>query len=109
MTEQWLLSEINKLIQNRKRVVLLDPIGRCNFVLSILKEKEINILQTDSSLQERWKQEKEELLLRHRAETVLKTSQWCFMLPDPPPQENQSCLFDYCFTPGFLYLSHSQD
>ncbi len=107
MTEQWLLSEINKLIQNRKRVVLLDPIGRCNFVLSILKEKEINIVQTDSSLQERWKQEKEELLLRHQAETVFKDKPVVFYVTRP--QEKLSFLFDYCFTHRCLDLSHPQD
>jgi len=35
MTDRWLLLEIKKLMQNRKRVVLLDPIGHCTCCIII--------------------------------------------------------------------------
>ncbi len=53
MTEQWLIQDIKKLMQHRNRVVLLDPGGQCDFVLSILHQNQIDVLQTDSTLLER--------------------------------------------------------
>jgi len=72
MTEKWLIEDINKLVQHRNRVVLLDPTGQCNFILPILQTNEIDIIQTNGSIVEQWQQEKEELMLRHEAETTFK-------------------------------------
>lgn len=107
MTEQWLIQDINKLMQHRNRVVLLDPSGQCSFVLPILQQKKINILQTDHSISAEWQQEKEELFLRHEAETTYKDKPLVFYVTRP--QEKLSFLFDYCFTHGCLDLSHPQD
>ena len=107
MTEQWLLQDINRLLQHRQRVVLYDPTGQCGFMLPILQQNQITILKTDSSVSEKWQQEKEELLLRHEAETVYKERPVVFYVTRQ--QDKLSFLFDYCFTHGCLDLSHPQD
>ena len=107
MTEQWILQDIKKLIQHRNRVVVLDPTGQCNFVLPILEQNKISILQTDHSISEQWQQEKEELMLRVDAETTYKNKPLVFYVTRP--QNKLSFLFDYCFTHGCLDLSHPQD
>ena len=107
MTEQWLIQDIKKLLQHRNRLVLLDPTGQCNFVMSILQKQNINILQTDSSINEKWQQEKEELFIRQEAETKYKDKSVVFYVTRQ--QEKLSFLFDYCFTHGCLNLSHPQD
>ncbi len=107
MTEQWLINDIRKLLQHRNRVVILDPSGQCNFVLPILQQNNINVIQTDNSITERWKQEKEELLLRHEAETIYKDKPLVFYVNRA--QDKLSFLFDYCFTHGCLNLSQPQD
>jgi hypothetical protein len=107
MTEQWLIQDIKKLLQHRNRVVLLDPTGQCSFVLPILQQNHINVIQTDSSITEQWQQEKEELMLRHEAETTFKDGLVVFYVTRP--QDKLSFLFDYCFTHGCLDLSHPQD
>ena len=96
MTEQWLIQDIKKLMQQRNRVVLLDPTEQCNFVLPILQKNGINIIQTDSTINEKWQQEKEELFLRHEAETVFKDKPVVFYVTRQ--QDKLSFLFDYCFT-----------
>lgn len=107
MTEQWLIQDINKLMQHRNRVVLLDPLGQCSFVLPILQQNKIAVLKTDSNLSEQWQQMKEELLLRFEAETQYKEKPVVFLITRP--LEKVSFLFDYCFTHGCLDLSHPQD
>jgi hypothetical protein len=107
MTEQWLIQDIKKLLQHRNRVVLLDPTGQCSFALPILQQNHINIIQTDNSITEQWQQEKEELMLRHEAETTFKDRQVVFYVTRQ--QDKLSFLFDYCFTHGCLDLSHPQD
>ncbi|HMF72272.1 MAG TPA: hypothetical protein VK616_12420, partial [Flavitalea sp.] len=107
MTEQWLIQDINKLMQHRNRVVLLDPTGQCSFVLPILQQNHINVLQTDNTIVERWQQEKEELMLRHEAETAFTDKPLVFYVTRP--QDKLSFLFDYCFTHGSLDLSHPQE
>jgi len=107
MTEQWLIQDIKKLLQHRNRVVLLDPTGQCNFVLPILQQNHINVIQTDYSITERWQQEKEELMLRHEAETIHKDKPLVFYVTRQ--QGKLSFLFDYCFTHGCFDLSHPQD
>jgi hypothetical protein len=107
MTEQWLIQDIKKLLQHRNRVVLLDPTGQCSFVLPILQQNHISTIQTDSSITERWQQEKEELMLRYAAETTFKDGSVVFYVTRP--QDKLSFLFDYCFTHGCLDLTHPQD
>ncbi|MBK7967310.1 MAG: hypothetical protein IPK10_19890 [Bacteroidetes bacterium] len=58
-------------MQHRNLVVLLDPTDQCGFTLPILQQNHINVIQTDNSITEQWQQEKEELMLRHEAETTL--------------------------------------
>ena len=106
MTEQWLLQDINKLIQHRNRVVVLDPTGQCSFVVDLL-QKQYQIIQTDSAITEQWQQQKEELLLRCDAETTYADTPVIFYVTRP--QEKLSFLFDYCFTHGCLDLSHPQE
>ncbi len=107
MTEQWLIQDIKKLMQHRNRVVLLDPTGQCSFVLPILQQNQITVLQTDNTFSEQWQQVKEELLLRHEAETAYKEKPVVFYVTRP--QDKLSFLFDFCFTHGCLDLSHPQD
>ncbi|HRO46470.1 PglZ domain-containing protein [Agriterribacter sp.] len=107
MTEQWLIQDIKKLLQHRNRVVLLDPTGQCSFALPILQQNHINTIQTDNNITEQWQQEKEELMLRHEAETTFKEKPLVFYVTRP--QDKLSFLFDYCFTHGCLDLSHPQD
>lgn len=107
MTEQWLIQDIKKLLQHRNRVVILDPSGQCNFILPILQENHFNILQSNNTTIESWQIEKEELMLRHEAETTFKDKPLVFYITRP--QEKLSFLFDYCFTHGSLDLGHPQD
>jgi len=107
MTEQWLIQDIIKLIEYRNRVVLIDPLGQCNFVLPILQQNQFSVLQTDSHIMEPWQQEKEELMLRHDAETTHKGKPLIFYVTRQ--QDKLSFLFDYCFTHGCLDLSHPHD
>ncbi|MBK0380056.1 PglZ domain-containing protein [Mucilaginibacter segetis] len=107
MTEQWLMQDINSLIQHRDRVVLLDTTAQCGFVLPILQQNHINVLQTNVSVSEQWQQEKEELLIRYEGETTYKNKPLVFYVTRP--QDKLSFLFDYCFTHGCLDLSNPQD
>jgi len=107
MTEQWLIQDIEKLLQHRNRVVLLDPTGLCSFVVPILEKHEINVIQTNNSINEQWQQEKEELILRHEAEITFKDQPLVFYVSRQ--QDKLSFLFDYCFTHGCLDLSRPQD
>lgn len=107
MTEQWLIQDIKKLLQHRNRIVVLDPTGQCSFILPILQQNQINAVQTDGTINESWKREKEELMLRHEAETAYKNKPLVFYVTRE--QDKLSFLFDYCFTHGCLDLSHPQD
>jgi len=107
MTEQWFIHDIKKLMQHRNRIVLLDPTGQCSFVLPILQQNHIDVLQTDNGIHEQWRQEKEELMLRHKAETTYINKPVVFYVTRQ--QDKLSFLFDYCFTHGCLDLSHPQD
>lgn len=107
MTEQWLNQDISKLMQHRNKVVLLDPTNQCGFVLPILQQSDMSILQTDPTITEQWQQEKEELMLRHEGEITYKDKPLVYFVTRS--QEKLSFLFDYCFTHGCLDLSHPQD
>ena len=107
MTEQWLIQDIKRLLQHRNRIVIYDPTGQCSFVLPLLQQNQITTLETDPAIKEKWQQEKEELFLRHEAETVYKKQPVVFYVTRP--QEKLSFLFDYCFTHGCLDLSYPQE
>jgi hypothetical protein len=107
MTEQWLIQDIKKLMQHRNRVVVLDPTGQCGFILPILQQNQITILQTDNAISEHWQQVKEELMVRHEAETTYKEKPVVSYVTRP--QDKLSFLYDYCFTHGCLDFSHPQD
>ena len=107
MTEKWFLEDINKLISLRNRVVLLDSTNQYGFMLHILEDNHFKILRTDSTITQKWQQEREELFLRHEAETTYKNAPVVFYVTRP--QTQLSFLFDYCFTHGCLDLSHPQD
>jgi hypothetical protein len=107
MTEQWLIQDIKQLMQYRNRVVLLDPSGKCSFLLAILQQYPFVVLQTDSTKTEPWQMEQEELLMRHEAETLYRVQAVVFFVNRQ--QEKLSFLFDYCHTHGCLDLQHPQE
>ena len=107
MTEQWLLQDINRLLEHRNRVVFYDPTRQCGFMLALLQQNQFILLKTDPSITEKWQQEREELLLRHEAEMIYKEQAVVFYVTRP--KDKLSFLFDYCFTHGCLDLSHPQD
>lgn len=104
MTEIWFLEDIDRLIKSRKRVVILDPSGSCEFLLRVLAVNKYEVLKTDKSLKEKWEMVKEELFLRYSAETKLKNKNVIFYVTRK--QEDLSFLFDYCFTHGSLDLTN---
>jgi hypothetical protein len=107
MTEQWLLQDIDTRMQHRNRVVLLDPTGECGFALPIIKKRGYAVLEVDGELKESWKQVREELFLRHEAETVYQGKPVVFYVNRP--QEKLSFLYDYCFTHGLVDMTYLQD
>ncbi len=104
MIDKWFLEDMEHLINKRNRAVILDPEAQCRFLLPLLESKGYTILKTDSSLIEEWQTVKEELFLRHKAETVHKDDHVIFYVTRE--QDKLSFLFDYCFTHGCLDLSN---
>ena len=104
MTDTWFLQDIEKQIQHRNRVVILDPKGKCGFLLPLLDNKGYHVLKTDSQFTESWQTVKEELLFRYEAETRFKDEPVIFYVTRE--QDKLSFLFDYCFTHGCLDLSN---
>ena len=104
MIDKWFLEDIDHIIKNRKRVVILDPKSQCGFLLPLLESKGYTLLKTDRNLNEQWQTVKEELFLRHDAETKHKEDNVVFYVARE--QDKLSFLFDYCFTHGCLDLSN---
>ncbi|RZJ90414.1 MAG: hypothetical protein EOO20_08235 [Chryseobacterium sp.] len=104
MIDQWLESDLEKQIKNRKRVVLLDPANQFNYLIKGVEQKGYVLLSTDDSLQEDWQTVKEELFLRYEAEQKHKAEIVVFYVTRP--QKDLSFLFDYCFTHGLIDLSN---
>lgn len=104
MTDHWFIQEIEHKLKSRKRVVIIDPKGQCGFLLSTLDSKNYQIIRTDASLTEHWQTVKEELYLRHEAETTFKDQPVVFYVTRD--QDKLTFLFDYCFTHGCLDLSN---
>lgn len=103
MTDNWFIQDIEHHLKHRKRVVILDPTGQCSFLLPLLDAKGRAVIKTDSALTEQWQTVKEELLLRHLAETKHKDDEVVFYITRE--QNKLSFLFDYCFTHGIVDLS----
>lgn len=103
MTDIWFKQDIEKQLQHRNRVVILDPREECAFLLPLLDNKGYHVLKTDSKKKERWETVKEELLLRHEAESKYKNESVIFYVTRE--MDKLSFLFDYCFTHGCLDLS----
>lgn len=104
MTDQWFLQDIRHLVAKRNRVVILDPMAKCEFLLPLLNGEACEVLKTDSRLIEQWQSAQEELLLRYQAETKHKDKAVVFYTTRP--SEKLSFLFDYCHTHGCLDLSN---
>lgn len=104
MIDKWFLEDIGHLIKKRKRVVILDPKAQCGFLLPLFETKDYILLKTESSLTEQWQTVKEELFMRHEAETEHKEDNVVFYVTRG--QDKISFLFDYCFTHGCLDLSN---
>ena len=104
MTDKWFLQDIEQQISYRKRMVIIDPKGQCEFLLPLLENKGYAILRTDSLLQEQWQTVKEELFLRFEAESKHKDKAVIFYITRT--QDKLSFLYDYCFTHGCLDLSN---
>ena len=104
MIDKWFLEDIEHQIKLRKRVVVIDPKSECGFLLDLLNTQNYKIIRTDSSFNEEWQTVKEELFLRHEAETQFKDSDVVFYVTRK--QEKLTFLYDYCFTHGCLDLSN---
>jgi hypothetical protein len=104
MTDKWFIQDIEHQLKSRKRMVLLDPKGQCGFLLPLLETKGYIVIKTDSRLTEQWQTVKEELFLRHEAETKYKDDKVIFYVTRE--QDKLSFLMDYCFTHGCLDLSN---
>lgn len=104
MTDNWFLQDIEHSLKQRKRVVIIDPKSECEFLLPLLQSKHYVVLKTDNNLREQWQTVKEELSLRHNAETKYKNDSVVFYVTRE--QDKLSFLFDYCFTHGCLDLSN---
>jgi hypothetical protein len=104
MTDNWIIQDIEKHIAQRNRVVIIDPSGECNYLLSHIEKKNYIILKTDNNNTEEWQRIKEELMLRFEAESTHKNDNVIFYVTRP--KEELSFLFDYCFTHGCVDLTN---
>ena len=104
MTDNWIIQDIDKYISNRNRVVIIDPLGECAYLLPQIEKKQYTILKTDASKTEEWQRIKEELLLRYEAESKFRNEKVVFYVTRPI--EELSFLFDYCFTHGYVDLTN---
>lgn len=103
MIDQWFKQDIEHQLSHGNRAVVLDPDGQCGFLLSLLSTLPYTVITTDPALTEQWQTVKEELFLRHKAETEFKDSQVVFYVTRE--KSKLSFLFDYCATHGCLDLS----
>jgi len=104
MTDNWFIQDVERLLAHRQRIVIVDPAGKCGFLVSMLNDKGITVLETDGDLTEHYQQVKEELFLRYEAETEHADKPVVFHVTRP--QDKLSFLFDYCFTHGCLDLTN---
>lgn len=104
MTDKWIIQDIEKHITQRKRVVILDPTGQCNYLLPIIEKYSYTLFKTDNAKTEEWQTVQEELLLRFETESKFKNEKVVFYATRP--LSKLSFLYDYCFTHGCIDLSN---
>ena len=104
MTDNWIIQDIEKHIAQRKRMVIIDPSGECAYLLPHIEKHHYTILKTDATHTEEWQRIKEELMLRHEAESTHKNEKVIFYVTRP--KDELSFLFDYCFTHGCVDLTN---
>lgn len=104
MTDKWIIEDIERQIAQRNRIVILDPTGRCAFLLPTIEQNGYIILKTDPANIEHWQRVKEELLLRHEAESNHPNDKVVFYVTRP--KNELSFLFDYCVTHGSIDLTN---
>lgn len=104
MTDNWIIQDIDKHIAQRNRVVIIDPLAECAYLLPHIEKKHYTILKTNPSNTEEWQRIKEELLLRYEAESTHKNEKVVFYVTRP--KDELSFLFDYCFTHGCVDLTN---
>ncbi len=104
MTDNWIIQDIEKHIAHRKRVVILDPLGQCSYLLPIIEKHSYTIFKTDNTKTEEWQTVQEELMLRYETENKFKNEKVVFYVTRPISK--LSFLFDYCFTHGCVDLTN---
>ncbi|MEZ4987628.1 MAG: hypothetical protein R2795_21795 [Saprospiraceae bacterium] len=104
MTDNWIIQDIDKHIAQRNRVVIIDPLAECAYLLPHIEKKHYTILKTNPGNTEEWQRVKEELMLRYEAESNYKTKKVIFYVTRP--KDELSFLFDYCFTHGCVDLTN---
>ena len=87
MTDNWIIQDIEKHIAQRNRVVIIDPLAECAYLLPHIEKKYYTILKTNPGNTEEWQQIKEELLLRYEAESTHKNDKVVYYVTQP------KCLF----------------
>ena len=107
MTDKWIIQDIEKQINQRNRLVILDPTGQCSYLLPIIEKHSYTIFKTDNAKTEEWQTVQEELMLRYDAESKYKNEKVLFYVSRPISK--LSFLFDYCFTHGCLDLSNPEE
>jgi len=103
MIDQWFKQDIEHQLSHSNRAVMLDPVGQCGFLLELLTDMPYTVIKTNPELTEQWQTVKEELFIRHKAETELKDTPVVFYVTRE--KGKLSFLFDYCATHGCLDLS----
>jgi hypothetical protein len=104
MTDIWIIQDIDKHIAQRNRVVIIDPLAECAYLLPHIEQKHYTILKTNPGNTEEWQRIKEELLLRYEAESTHKNDKVVFYVTRP--KDELSFLFDYCYTHGCVDLTN---
>lgn len=104
MTDKWFLQELEQQLKHRNRAVILDPKGKCSFLLPLLEKKGYKLFKNNVNYTEQWQKVQEELQFRYEAETEYKDTPVVFYMVRE--QNKLSFLFDYCFTHGCVDLSN---
>lgn len=107
MTDKWFLEDIEQSINKQNRLVILDPKGRADFLLKVLKEQDYLVFETDVAFnKQEAKRVEEELFLRYEADGKYAAEKVIFYVQR---EQNQlSFLYDYCFTHGCLDLTNME-
>lgn len=107
MMDKWFLEEIDKQLERRQRVVVVDPSASCAFLIKLAEQKGYTVLYTDPNLKEEWQRVKEELFLRYKAEKEHQNDNVIFYVVRD--KDKLSFLFDYCFTHGCVDFTHPSE